>query len=357
MALQGKKGLAKGSKSSSPPQGPQGKWIIIAVLIIAVFAISGYAAIVLLSHDNLGVPVSVLQERVASKFGGEETIFIAVRLDEETSAKNIVRDIRAPAVIQSVVELHERLETEAEIERVQSVATAFTDGVPGDLAEVEKVLSAFFTPSEVEGFVNDDFSIMLIKISPIAGLSKAKKEEVAEIIQADIDSITKPAGVKYIITGVDPQTSELIADQFPGSLRKLNIVVETEPRFAQSEEIRDVRDPEVLRYVDLLSKRAKLVDGVVDAHSAADIIKEAANDGRIPKTLRSVQSLLEGLDEAKRERIYDYISKDYSMTLVRLKIDDDAEAAEIVEEIKEVINIGRPAGTSVAIAGDLVQDA
>ncbi len=162
--------------------------------------------------------------------------------------------------------------------------------------------------------------------------------------------------MKYRLSSVDPQTSELIADQFPGSLRKLNIVVELEPRFARSEEIRDVRDPEVLKYVDLLSKRAKLVDGVVDAHSAADIIKEA-NDGRIPKTLRSVLSLLEEKDETKRQQIYDYISKDYSMTLVRLKIDDDAEAAEIVEEIKEVINIGRPAGTSVAIAGDLVQDA
>nr|QNO54955.1 hypothetical protein MCEIKFBD_00016 [Methanosarcinales archaeon ANME-1 ERB7] len=356
MALQGKKGIAKGSKSSSPPQGPQGKWIIIAVLIIVVFAISGYAAIVLLSHGNIGVPASVLQERVASKFGGEETIFIAVRLDEETSAKNILRDIRAPAVIQSVIELHERLENETEIERVQSVATAFKDGVPGDLAEVGEVLAAFSPPSEVEGFVNDDFSITLIKVSPIAGLSEAKMEEVAEIIQVDIASITKPAGVKYIITGVDPQTSELIADQFPGSLRKLNIVVELEPRFARSEEIRDVRDPEVLKYVDLLSKRAKLVDGVVDAHSAAEIIKEA-NDGRIPKTLRSVLSLLEEKDETKRQQIYDYISKDYSMTLVRLKIDDDAEAAEIVEEIKEVINIARPAGTSVAIAGDLVQDA
>ncbi len=326
------------------------------MLIIAVFAISGYAAIVLLSHDNIGVPASVLQERVASKFGGEETVFIAVCLDEETSAKNILRDIRAPAVIQSVVELHELLENETEIERVQSVATAFTDGVPGDLAEVEKVLSAFFTPSEVEGFVNDDFSITLIKVSPIAGLREAKKEEVTEIIQADIDSISKHAGVIYRLSSVDPQTSELIADQFPGSLRKLNIVVELEPRFARSEEIRDVRDPEVLKYVDLLSKRAKLVDGIVDADSAAEIIKEA-NGGRIPKTLRSVQSLLEGLDEAKRELIYDYISKDYSMTLVRLKIDDDAEAEEIVEEIKEVINIGRPAGTSVAIAGDLVQDA
>ncbi len=356
MALQGKKGIAKGSKSSSPPQGPQGKWIIIAVLIIVVFAISGYAAIVLLSHGNLETPASVLQERVASKFGGEETIFIAVRLDEETSAKNILRDIRAPAVIQSVIELHERLENETEIEKVQSVATAFKDGVPGDLAEVGEVLAAFFPPSEVEGFVNDDFSITLIKVSPIAGLSEAKMEEVAEIIQGDIASITKPAGVEYIITGVDPQTSELIADQFPGSLRKLNIVVELEPRFARSEEIRDVRDPEVLKYVDLLSKRAKLVDGVVDAHSAAEIIKEA-NEGRIPKTLRSVLSLLEEKDETKRQLIYDYISKDYSMTLVRLKLDDDTEAAEIVEEIKEVINIGRPAGTSVAIAGDLVQDA
>ena len=348
MALQGKKGIAKGSKSSAPPQGPQGKWIIIAVLIIAIFAISGYAAIVLLSHDNLGVPASVLQERVASKFGGEGTIFIAVSLDEETSAKNIPRDIRAPAVIQSVIELHERLENETEIERVQSVATAFKDGVPGELAEVGEVLAAFFPPSEVEGFVNDDFSITLIKVRPIAGLSEAKMEEVTEIIQADIASITKPAGVKYIITGVDPQTSELIADQFPGSLRTLNIVVELEPRFALSEEMMDVRDPEVLRYVDLLSKRAKLVDGVVDAYSAADIIKDA-NEGRIPKTLRSVQSLLEGLDETKRERIYDYISEDYSMTLVRLKIKDDAETEEMVEEIKEVINIARPAGTSVDI--------
>jgi predicted RND superfamily exporter protein len=348
MALQGKKGIAKGSKSSAPPQGPQGKWIIIAVLIIAIFAISGYAAIVLLSHGNMETPASVLQERVASKFGGEETIFIAVCLEEETSAKNIPRDIRVPAVIQSIVELHERLENETEIERVHSVATAFKDGVPGDLAEVGAFLAAFFTPSEVEGFVNDDFSIMLIKVRPIAGLSEAKKGEVTKIIQADIASITKPAGVKYIISCVDPQTSELIADQFPGSLRTLNIVVELEPRFALSEEMMDVRDPEVLRYVDLLSKRAKLVDGVVDAYSAADIIKDA-NEGRIPKTLRSVQSLLEGLDETKRERIYDYISEDYSMTLVRLKIKDDAETEEIVEEIKEVINIARPAGTSVDI--------
>jgi predicted RND superfamily exporter protein len=318
------------------------KKLIQIALIITVFL----AAIVLLSQDNIEQPASVLQERVASKFGGEETIFIAVCLDEGISAKNIPHDIRVPAVIQSVVELHELLENETDIERVLSVATAFKDGVPGDLEEVGAVLSAFFTRSEVEGFVNDDFSITLIKVTPIAGLSEAKMEEVTEIIQADIDSITKPAGVKYRLSSVDPQTSEMIADQFPGNLRKLNIVVEIEPRFPRSEEIRDVRDPEVLRYVDLLSERAKLVDGVVNAQSAADIIK-GANDGRIPKTLRSVQSLLAGLDEAKRERIYDYISEDYSITLVRLKIEDDAEAEEIVESLKEVIAIRGPARVSV----------
>jgi predicted RND superfamily exporter protein len=351
MTLKGKNGKEKGLKNSASFQSRQGKRITLTVLIIAVFAISGYAAVVLLSHDDLGVPASVLQERVASKFCGEETIFLAVCLDWQTSAKNIPCDIRDPRVIASLVELHALLESETDIEKVESVAIAFKGHVPGDLEGVVDVLAASF--SDLDEFINRDFSIMLIKVTPIAGLSEAEMGEVTAIIHEDIETITKPAGVKYIIAGVDPQASELIADEFPGSLRKLNIVVEIEPRYARSEEIRDVRDPEVLKYVDLLSERAKLVDGVVAAHSAADIIKEA-NDGRIPKTLRSVVSLLEEKDETKRQPISDYISKDYSMTLVRLKIDDDAEAAEIVEEIKEVVNIGRPAGTSVAIAGDLV---
>jgi len=60
-------------------------------------------------------------------------------------------------------------------------------------------------------------------------------------------------------------TFELIADQFAGSFATSTIAVETEPRYAKSDEIRDVRDPEVLRYVDLLAERAKLVYGVVGA--------------------------------------------------------------------------------------------
>jgi predicted RND superfamily exporter protein len=189
--------------------------------------------------------------------------------------------------------------------------------------------------------------------SPIAGLSGEEVEEVIEIMQDDIDSITKPAGVKYRITGVDPQTSEMIEDQFPGSLCKLTIVVETKPRYASSEEIRDIRDPEVLRYVDLLAERAKLVHGVVSVESAADVIKEKANDGQIPNSLRSVMALLERIEKDKmtEQRISNYISEDYSMTLVRLNILEDVDAEEIVEELKEVINIDSPPGISVDITG------
>ena len=335
------------------------KKIIIAALIITVFLGLGYGVTELLSQSSIGMgipkdlPAFVLQERVASKFGGEETIFIAVCLDEETTAEDIPRDIRDPKVVESVVELHKRLENETSIERVQSIAPPFKEVVPDDLERVEKVLSGNFISPQLEGFINRDFSIMLIKVSPIAGLSGEEVEKVTEIIQDDIDSITKPAGVKYRITGIDPQTSEMIEDQFPGSLRKLTIVVETKPRYANSEEIRDIRDPEVLRYVDLLAERAKLVHGVVSAESAADIIKEKANDGRIPRTLRSVKSQLKELEKDKitEQRISNYISEDYSMTLVRLNILEDVDAEEIVEELKEVINIEPPPGISVDITG------
>jgi len=330
------------------------KKIIVAALIITVFLGLGYGVTVMPSPRNKEkeIPAFVLQERVAGKFGSEDAIYVVVCLDEGTTAEDIPRDIRDPKVVKSVVELHKRLEKETAIERVQSIAPPFEDGVPDDLERVEKVLSGNFTSSQLEDFINRDFSITLIKVSPIAGLSEEKVKEITGIIQDDIEFITKPGGVKYRITGVDPQTYEILKDQFPGSLRRVTIVVETKPRYASSEEIRDIRDPEVLRYLDLLAERAKLVHGVVNAESAADVIKEE-NDGQIPNSLRGVKSLLKELekDKIKEQRIHDYISEDYSMTLVRLNILDDVDTEKIVGELKEVIDIASPPGISVNITG------
>ena len=145
-------------------------------------------------------------------------------------------------------------------------------------------------------------------------------------------------------------TFELIADQFAGSFTTTTIVVQTEPRYARSEEIRDVRDPEVLRYVDLLSERAKLVYGVVSAESAADVIKEL-NGGRIPSSLRSVKSLLKK-DNIAEQRISNYINDDYTMTVVRLNILEDLNEEEVVAGLREAMKIDKPPGVSVDMTGD-----
>jgi len=149
-------------------------------------------------------------------------------------------------------------------------------------------------------------------------------------------------------------TYELIADQFAGSFSSSTIAVQTEPRYAKSDEIRDVRDPEVLRYVDLLAERAKLVYGVVSAESAADVIK-GVNGGRIPSSLRSVKSLLEHNEQAE-QLIRHYISDDYSMTVVRLNLQEDVDAHEAVEELRELIKMDKPEGVSVEITGGPVID-
>jgi len=149
-------------------------------------------------------------------------------------------------------------------------------------------------------------------------------------------------------------TFELIADQFAGSFSSATIVVEAAPGYAGSDEIRDVRDPEVLRYVDVLAERAKLVYGVVSAESAADVIKEA-NGGKIPSSLRSVKSLLEHNEMAKQQ-MSNYICDDNTMSVVRLKLQEDVDEARVVEGLNEVIKGDKPPGVVVELSGDPVAE-
>ncbi len=149
------------------------------------------------------------------------------------------------------------------------------------------------------------------------------------------------------------ETLTLVSDQFAGTFSSSNIVVETAPEYAESNEIRDVRDPEVLRYVDALAERSKPIYGVIDARSAADVIK-AANGGKIPSSLRSVKSLVEQ-NEMLEQQLSMYISDDYSLSVVRLTLSSDVDEEEIVAELREVIKIDQPPGVKVDITGEPVE--
>ena len=150
------------------------------------------------------------------------------------------------------------------------------------------------------------------------------------------------------------ETLKLVSDQFAGAFSSSTIVVEIDPRYAGSTEIRDVRDPEVLRYVDALAARGKLIYGVIDATSAADVIK-TANGGKIPSSLQSVKSLV-AQNELVAQQLGTYISDDYTLSVVRLTLLDDLDAEAVVAELREAIRLEGPPGVTVEISGSPVED-
>ncbi len=149
------------------------------------------------------------------------------------------------------------------------------------------------------------------------------------------------------------ETLKLVSDQFAGTFSSATIVVEIDPSYARSNELRDVRDPEALRYVDTLGERAKLIYGVVDAQSAATVLKDA-NGGKIPSSLRSVKSLVEQ-NWMVAQQLSTFMSDDYTISVVRLTLLDGLDEEEVVAELREVIRVDQPPGVKVDITGEQVE--
>ena len=601
MVLKGKISVEKALERLASFQYRHYKKIIIAALIITLFL--GYGMTFLQFQGNIDkempqdLPVFKLEKKVKSAFIGEEFMAIALCLNYDTAAEAIPRDIRDPRVIESVVELHKRLEAEPLIVGVLSVAPLFHRGIPDTTEGVKRVLES--VPG-TEQYFNRDSSIMLIYAFTKAGEDEKMVDEVTDTILRDTEAImTNPAAVEYKMVGTDslvaemikllqrdmvrttsaaaiiiflllilltrsfsksiviflpliftiiwtfgtmgllgmpisistvvigaiiiglgteygsfmvlryheereskgpedalkvdvsnigaaifgsamttivaflsltisimpmiqhlgetlalgiffcwiiatvlnpcfiilkermgsgelagwlpkwtkgqkkrdklrgrnkellnkyakfvthrrlivlaivliftifmgyqasmtklepvsqkdmlPKDSEvvktldLISNQFAGSIDKTVIVVETEPEYAVSDDIQDVRAPEALRYVDAIAKRARLMYGVVGAESAADVIKEV-NGGKIPSSLRSVKLLLE-TNEMAEQQISNYISDDYIVSMVRLDMLSNLDEKRVVKELQKGITIDKPPGMKVGITGDSI---
>lgn len=171
--------------------------------------------------------------------------------------------------------------------------------------------------------------------------------------QASLTTLAAVSQKDLLPKGCDVlKTMDLISNQFAGSIDKAVIVVECEPDYAKSDEIRDVRDPDVLLYIDALTKRAKLMYGVVGAGSAADVIKEV-NGGKIPSSLESVKLLLEKNEMAEQQMSH-YINDDYTMSVVSLDMLANLDEAMVVKDLQEVIKRDKPPGVKVGFTGDSI---
>ena len=177
--------------------------------------------------------------------------------------------------------------------------------------------------------------IILVVIVSIFAINQAKKIEMVSMDYKDM----LPDDIEVM------QTMDIIANQFGGADTAM-IAIEIDPQYKNSDEIRDVRNPEVIKYLYLLGESIALVDDVTSVTSAASILKQI-NDNHLPKTKNQIISLVKNTSI-----LSNYISSDYKMTLVKITLADDFDEDEIIDDLTKVIDeVSKPSTVKVAIAG------
>jgi predicted RND superfamily exporter protein len=132
-------------------------------------------------------------------------------------------------------------------------------------------------------------------------------------------------------------------DEFGGT-SSVRIYVFLESTTPGSDEPIDIREEEVLRYVDMLTQKARYMDYVEEVSSISKVIKEQY--GRIPdKTLINPLIFESG-----------FINNDYSGTVIRITVNEQGQenSEEVVRQINEIIQgTLRPVGVEAKAIGGL----
>lgn len=179
--------------------------IVVVSLIITAYMAQGLGNVYMETDFNKmmpqDVPVFKNAEKVSSRFGGSDLVLVVVELDQGTDIKNQPKDIRDPQVMRMLGELQAQLASEPKIDRVLSAGSFFPYGVPQTLGGVKTVLDAI--PGS-DGMFNKDYSITMLYIYTSVGGGSKAVTSFTRIVEDNIESVAKPAGVELTITGGPP---------------------------------------------------------------------------------------------------------------------------------------------------------
>lgn len=108
-------------------------------------------------------------------------------------------------------------------------------------------------------------------------------------------SLVKTKGTSYkdmLPENVDEiNTMNFIGDEFGLSAESITFVIETNPLYYESDEVRDIRDPRVAEYIDILEQKIRKTQGIVSVQGYPDILR-GMNSGRLPKTKTRIIELM-----------------------------------------------------------------
>lgn len=143
------------------------------------------------------LPIFALNDRISAKFGGEDTVVIAVQIDDSVDLNSAVRDIRDPRVIQSLIFLDGVLRDESSITSVTSPATFFRGKSEITPEEITQTLRN----PQANAFFSRNYKMTLMYVTADIGSGEEQIKSFDELIQKRIDYTPKPPGVKFGITG------------------------------------------------------------------------------------------------------------------------------------------------------------
>ncbi len=144
----------------------------------------------------------------------------------------------------------------------------------------------------------------------------------------------------------------LISDEFGTSGESASVAIEVSPNYANSNEVRDIRDPRVLKYLDILEQKIIRIKNVMGVTSAVDIFKQM-NGGEIPQSKTEIVELMRNSDQLSQ-----YITRDYSLTVIKIQIAEmksTSDREEFVGELKQIVaETESPPGVKTSLTGSLL---
>jgi predicted RND superfamily exporter protein len=146
------------------------------------------------------------------------------------------------------------------------------------------------------------------------------------------------------------QTMNLISDAFGGTSSAM-VVIQLDPRYANSTEIRDLRDHRAIQYMDALTSVLERGEDAIDVSSPSASLK-ALNGGVLPKSDSQIRALF----DANPSVFARSVSPDSSVAVVSVRLTDSADPTEVLSEMNLALSeVPAPPGLNASITGEPIQ--
>ncbi|MBN2881308.1 MMPL family transporter [Candidatus Woesearchaeota archaeon] len=184
------------------------KFLSLVVLAITIFMIIGVPKVQMESDMSNMMPqemdVYKLNDRVTDKFGGQDVVLILITLDESSNLKDGPKDIRDESIINYIAKLSRSITSESSIESVTSFTSVLENAVDVTNLDSNMINYLLKQSPELTQFFSDDYKSTFLMIKSDIGSSEEKVNAITDLIESKIESFSRPAGTKIMITGTPP---------------------------------------------------------------------------------------------------------------------------------------------------------